>query len=99
MSDKWINIREDVAWQVVQQIVDEYHSLLGFKNYILNFFRQNEMNNGHAKWSLALKGSKGFEDRSGTPIPHLSFLLPGSSRLTELFFNYFALFSSLLSPF
>lgn len=88
---------------MVQQIIDEYHSLLGFKNYILNFFRQNEMNNGHAKWSLALKGSKGFEDRSGTPpppIPHLSFLLPGSSRLTELlFFNYFALFSSLLSPF
>lgn len=73
---------------MVQQIIDEYHSLLGFKNYILNFFRQNEMNNGHAKWSLALKGSKGFEDRSG------------SSRLTELlFFNYFALFSSLLSPF
>ena len=50
---------------MVQQIVDEYHSLLGFKNYILNFFRQNEMNNGHAKWSLALKGSKGLEDRSG----------------------------------
>lgn len=54
---------------MVQQIIDEYHSLLGFKNYILNFFRQNEMNNGHAKWSLALKGSKGLEDRSGTRPP------------------------------
>ena len=66
---------------MVQQIIDEYHSLLGFKNYILNFFRQNEMNNGHAKWSLALKGSKGFEDRSAPPPPHPPPLFPTPRQL------------------
>lgn len=56
------------------------------------------MNNGHAKWSLALKGSKGFEDRSGTPPPPppppLSYS-PAAPALPSFFF-FFKLFCSVL---